>query len=150
MKYKRLASKLGVKKFEPGALISKMHSIKGMPKKKHKSVPVYGRGTTGNVGGTTYNPQTIASTGSGKVLQGGTGGARSGFNLQGNYMGGEKFKKSKKHKFGTDKGLKKPFAKKHKKVNDNDEDDKFKKHKEVDFKKHKACMKKHKHDKSCE
>ena len=27
---------------------------------------------------------------------------------------------------------------------------KNKKHKEVDFKKHKACMKKHKHDKSCE
>jgi hypothetical protein len=85
MKYKRLASKLGVKKFEPGALISKMHSIKGMPKaKKHKSSP---------------EPDF------------------------------------KKHKFGTEKGLAKPFEKKHK---------------EVDFKKHKACMKKHKHDKSCE
>jgi hypothetical protein len=36
MKYKRLASKLGVKKFEPGSLISKMHELKGMPKKKHK------------------------------------------------------------------------------------------------------------------
>jgi hypothetical protein len=103
MKYKRLANKLGVKKFEPGALISKMHDLKGMPKTK-----------------------------------------------------------AKKHKFGTENGLTKPFAKKHKKVNDHDEDD-FKKHKEVSksldkknfdgeksFKKHKACMKKHKHDKSCE
>ena len=101
MKYKRLASKLGVKKFEPGALISKMHDLKGMPKTK-----------------------------------------------------------SKKHKFGTENGLAKPFAKKHKSESfsqwakeeegEKEHGGKNKKHKEVDFKKHKACMKKHKHDKSCE
>ena len=95
MKYKRLASKLGVKKFEPGALLAKAHTLKGMPKTK-----------------------------------------------------------SKKHKFGTENGLVKPFAKKHKEVD-------FKKHKEVpksldkknfdgekSFKKHK-CMLKHVHTKSC-
>jgi hypothetical protein len=70
-----------------------------------------------------------------------------------------KFKKSKKHKFGTAKGLKKPTFKKHKSESfsqwakeeegEKEHGGKNKKHKEVDFKKHKACMKKHKHDKSC-
>ena len=56
--------------------------------------------------------------------------------------------KMKKHKFGTGKALAQPFEKKHKKVNDHDEDD-YKKHKEIDFKKHKS-MKKHKHSSACE
>lgn len=38
MKYTRLAKKLGVKSDKPGSLISRMHSLKGMPKsKKHKN-----------------------------------------------------------------------------------------------------------------
>lgn len=35
MKFKRLAKKLGAKSDKPGSLIDRMHSLKGMPKKKH-------------------------------------------------------------------------------------------------------------------
>lgn len=48
MKYKRLAKKLGVKEAKPGALISKMHSLKGMPKRKHHKVMAPGGYSTAN------------------------------------------------------------------------------------------------------
>lgn len=38
MKYKRLAKKLGSKSDKPGSLIDRMHSLKGMPKKKHHKI----------------------------------------------------------------------------------------------------------------
>ena len=68
--------------------------------------------------------------------------------------------KMKKHKFGTGKGLKKPTFKKHKSESfsqwakeeegEKEHGGKNKKHKEIDFKKHKTCMKKHKHSSACE
>jgi hypothetical protein len=156
MKYKRLASKLGVKKFEPGALISKMHDLKGMPKKKHKQISWSTQPAQSNVMGPARRP---AVTSQPMAQQRPVGLAMPKLNLA-NAVSGMKFKKSKKHKFGTEKGLAKPFAKKHKSESfsqwakeeegEKEHGGKNKKHKEVDFKKHKACMKKHKHDKSCE
>lgn len=35
VKFKRLAKKLGAKSDKPGSLLDRMHSLKGMPKKKH-------------------------------------------------------------------------------------------------------------------
>ena len=62
--------------------------------------------------------------------------------------------KMKKHKFGTGKALAQPFEKKHKSFatwakEEEKEPEHKKKHKEIDFKKHK-CMKKHKHSSACE
>ena len=168
MKYKRLATKLGVKKLEPGALISKMHDLKGMPKhRKHKGfnaqgvmTPALGKAPSGGlnfakIGNALRRP---AVTSQPMAQQRPVGLAMPKPNLA-NAVSGMKFKKSKKHKFGTAKGLKKPTFKKHKSESfsqwakeeegEKEHGGKNKKHKEVDFKKHKACMKKHKHDKSC-
>ena len=167
MKYKRLAKKLGVKEGKPGDLIKRMHSLKGMPKaKKHKGfnaqgvmTPALGTATKniggalaragsalrGNVMGPTRRPAVTSQP----MAQARPAGLAMPKPNLANAVSGMKFKKSKKHKFGTGKGLAKAFEKKHKKVNDHDEDD-YKKHKEIDFKKHKTCMKKHKHSSACE
>lgn len=124
MKYKRLAKQLGVKKREPGALIARMHELKGMPKQR-KPKP-QGKGIVKALGqkGTTGNFTKIeASKGKGAAIA------------------------ALQNKLAVRRGKPAPF---HRKEGNGKNIDTEHNDKEPDFKKHKMMYKKaHKHTSAC-
>lgn len=134
-KYKRLAHKLGIKgEAKPGALISRMHSLKGMPKKKHMKL--------GEPSFKHYKERKPKPQGKGIVKALGQKGTTGNFAKIEKAEGKGAAIGALQNKLAARRGKPAPFHRKHHK----EDEPSFKHHKEVDFK----CKKHQKtHCKEC-